>query len=1490
MANYAKSLGEMATERASDTVKGFGRSLKGAFLSETPALTGVMSFSRELQKRAEKQSDNKIEDATKEVAQEQRKNNVISLEMVRQLRAINGNIAAQNRIAAKAEIRNSKAAAFAEEAEKEKIIRDEKLLKAIEKIGANDSAWKGRKPGDTTTGGGILDFIKNIFSGNLGEILGSVAGGAAGLYGLKKAGDMIRKPTATPTTPPAGGGGAGGGAGAATSAGSKVLRGLGFLGRIGVRFLGPIGLLYTAYEIYNALGTLFGDSGGQWGGKPNNMPQKNTNGLVRNQSGRAIAKERQTTQSATDNIADKIIQAESGGRNVDTQIKDASGKSTSSASGIAQFTKGTFEGLVARSQPGDPLYEYENAEKKIKKGNSLVSKNFQLMKTDVNLQRVALDTLIKANSRDLSKAGMPVNDATLYLAHFLGSAGAIRALSQSDDTLLTNVINPDSLKANKPIFDKLKTVGDLKNWASAKMGMSSNIAAGNQNLVTQGRLSKAQTNAALGELGINTDKAVGKKSQRTYRLKQIASAGGKADNLPPGSTPESPFMGEGLIADAVQDAANDNLSPKSRSLGISPSPSSSGTVTSTGGDASVLESLGRIETNTLIAATAAVSSDKRGKRTEARNVADRTRRPAKATAAAQAKADPFTRYITTKLKSISTGLENTTRQLFTKTLGDLFGVGKGATRSKFINKEGVIPGAIGSLVEKEFQFGKKLTPFFTKIFGKQYGGQYGRMFGQLGGMYADVAINQLGSAFGFDQNSPFALGQILSNFSSRGKSKKKAAEDKKLGREQLIYSLTGIPTGGASFLPFLQKMAPGLFPGMDPSDPRFYDPRFAVNSMVTGFMGPRGAMAGQMQGMLGMPFGMMGNPYASMMGAGTPMPIISGFSSRQLIAGGPGGFGYGGNTTSARDRATTIKVDPNSDYAREQAAIAEANGLQVEAITEQTQVNESGFSGLANTFTEGISGMMRGLSGMVSGLFTGAPMGGGGGGFSLGNIFGGGGTSSGGGGFSFENMLGSFGSGIANLGSMYLGSKISSKVIGSKNPLVQTLGSMLIGQGVKGVAGMALNSMGFGGVSSALGLSGAASGLSSIGSALFGSSVPAAGAMYAAPTTGILGSLGGLGTAIGGFGSALGGVGSALMTGLSGGGFAALGPALGALATNPVGWAILGAAALFGLNKKEDHRASYSLSMASESPEDGNLGSGRGTKQEMIDSAKMMGKLAWATAKRIEGYSGVKADFQRIGASLHGNTKSFYLNFDNGETKVTSLDDFAKNPKSASNKMIGMIQTRFKKIAQGDKTKEAAINKAASVTRTASTPEKAISASFNPPPPKSTSSSNPISKTTTTSTTATKSVVVPILPSTWKNYTAQEKIDYFNRNKITPAQLSKLGVSDADINAIKDLGYTVTDTTTTPPATPTTPPATPAATPTVPVNQTPASTYNDLQEKANQATSSETTPTNNNVLSNVGNTVDQSTKVTNIVNRGMYDDSIAKFGSFRSSEFGMQLQ
>jgi hypothetical protein len=151
---------------------------------------------------------------------------------------------------------------------------------------------------------------------------------------------------------------------------------------------------------------------------------------------------------------EKMIQAESGGRNIANQ-SGAGGAPTSSAFGLGQMLKGTFEGLVKGAGAGNPL-----------KG-----KTFEDYKVDLDLQREALTQFTDQNRRILERARVSTSDAALYLAHFLGPGGAVKALKAGDSSPIGSVVSPDQIEAN-PNLKKMVDVADLKNWADQKMGGS----------------------------------------------------------------------------------------------------------------------------------------------------------------------------------------------------------------------------------------------------------------------------------------------------------------------------------------------------------------------------------------------------------------------------------------------------------------------------------------------------------------------------------------------------------------------------------------------------------------------------------------------------------------------------------------------------------------------------------------------------------------------------------------------------------------------------------------------------------------------------------------------------------------------------------------------------------------------------------------------------------------------------------------------------------
>jgi GH24 family phage-related lysozyme (muramidase) len=196
--NYGRALGQLAQESVKGSVKGFAMGIKGAALSEMPGLTAMYGLSRQVKNRADKLSDASMDDAS---VKEQRTNNVISLEMVRQLKSINNNVLQQTRISVLQANNAKQTAMFAEEAEREKSQRDKELLDAIKSLkgGAGASGILGSAGAGAAGGKGFLGSLIDLLqTASLLEALGVLG---AGKYIL----DKLRKPGGgVPTT---GGGG-----------------------------------------------------------------------------------------------------------------------------------------------------------------------------------------------------------------------------------------------------------------------------------------------------------------------------------------------------------------------------------------------------------------------------------------------------------------------------------------------------------------------------------------------------------------------------------------------------------------------------------------------------------------------------------------------------------------------------------------------------------------------------------------------------------------------------------------------------------------------------------------------------------------------------------------------------------------------------------------------------------------------------------------------------------------------------------------------------------------------------------------------------------------------------------------------------------------------------------------------------------------------------------------------------------------------------------
>ncbi|MBO6507511.1 MAG: tape measure protein [Roseibium sp.] len=143
-----------------------------------------------------------------------------------------------------------------------------------------------------------------------------------------------------------------------------------------------------------------------------------------------------------------LIGRESGG-NPNARAK------TSSATGLGQFTKGTWMDFIRSAYP--------ELMAMMTKGDILG------LRTDPQMSRQAIHWLTQKNAGALRSQGLDTNDANLYLAHFLGSGDAAKVLRAGAGTPLQGLINSDSIAANQSVLSG-KTVGDLMNWITRKFG------------------------------------------------------------------------------------------------------------------------------------------------------------------------------------------------------------------------------------------------------------------------------------------------------------------------------------------------------------------------------------------------------------------------------------------------------------------------------------------------------------------------------------------------------------------------------------------------------------------------------------------------------------------------------------------------------------------------------------------------------------------------------------------------------------------------------------------------------------------------------------------------------------------------------------------------------------------------------------------------------------------------------------------------------------
>ena len=129
---------------------------------------------------------------------------------------------------------------------------------------------------------------------------------------------------------------------------------------------------------------------------------------------------------------------------------------TSTASGLYQFTEGTWKEMVNEMGLDYSLDDRFNSEKSKQVVEHFTNKNKRYLK---------------------NKLGRDVNESELYLAHFAGMGGARNILKELDDNPnkdISDIVSENALNANKNIFlnkdGSSKKVYEIYNWSAKKFG------------------------------------------------------------------------------------------------------------------------------------------------------------------------------------------------------------------------------------------------------------------------------------------------------------------------------------------------------------------------------------------------------------------------------------------------------------------------------------------------------------------------------------------------------------------------------------------------------------------------------------------------------------------------------------------------------------------------------------------------------------------------------------------------------------------------------------------------------------------------------------------------------------------------------------------------------------------------------------------------------------------------------------------------------------
>jgi hypothetical protein len=159
-----------------------------------------------------------------------------------------------------------------------------------------------------------------------------------------------------------------------------------------------------------------------------------------------------SASAAIDSFVEHVIKAESGG--------NANAKNPlSTATGAGQFLSSTWLAVFKRNFATEAAGMSDAA--------------ILAMRTDLETNRRMIRAYATENARDLKNAGQEVTEASLQLAHFLGSGGAVKILSAAPGTKVADIPGMQSaIAANQSILGGGATREDVLAYANRRANAS----------------------------------------------------------------------------------------------------------------------------------------------------------------------------------------------------------------------------------------------------------------------------------------------------------------------------------------------------------------------------------------------------------------------------------------------------------------------------------------------------------------------------------------------------------------------------------------------------------------------------------------------------------------------------------------------------------------------------------------------------------------------------------------------------------------------------------------------------------------------------------------------------------------------------------------------------------------------------------------------------------------------------------------------------------